>query len=132
MNDDKISVILLESNKLPRVTDLDHSLEGSQQIVKVYIEAFYPFEEEVCIVCNEEGKLEGLPANRALYDSDHQMYDIICGPAFICDCSGESFGSLSEEQIKRYGKQFQQPERFFRTEDGIVAIPFTPAREQTR
>lgn len=132
MSDDKIKVILLEPNKLARVTEIDHSLEGMQRVVKGYIEAVYPFEEAVCIVCNEEGKLDGLPANRALYDNDHKIYDIICGPAFICDCSGESFGSLSEDQIKRYGNQFRKPERFFRTEDGIVAVPFTPDREQSR
>ena len=52
MNDDKIRVILLEPNKLARVAEIDHSLEGMQQVVKGYIEAVYPFEEEVCIVCN--------------------------------------------------------------------------------
>ena len=53
------------------------------------IEAFYPFEEPVCIVCNEEGKLDGLPLNRAVYadPSRREMLDIIAGTCFVCSCN---------------------------------------------
>ena len=37
------------------------------------IEALYPFEEPVAIVCNEEGKMDGLPLNRALRDGDGEV-----------------------------------------------------------
>ena len=130
---DSIKVIMLQPGKLAKTVEIDASLEGMQQAVGGgLIEPVYIFDEEVCLVCNEEGKINGMRPNRALYDEGHEMIDIICGPAFICDCSGESFGSLSEDQIKRYGNQFRKPERFFRTEDGIVAVPFTPDREQSR
>ena len=132
MSEDKIKVILLEPNKLARVTEIEHSLEAMQEIVLGDIQAVYPFEEEVCIVCNEEGKIDGLPLNRALYDENHEVYDIIAGPAFICDCSGESFGSLSEEQIKKYGRQFLKPERFFVKADGVKAVPYMPVNSLER
>lgn len=48
-----IRVVLLEPGKLARVADIDASLEGLQKTVKGDIEPFYPFEEQVCIVCNE-------------------------------------------------------------------------------
>ena len=70
--------------------------------------------------------------NRALYDEDHEMIDIICGPAFICDCCGENFASLSDEQLEKYGKQFRFPETFFRTGDGIKAVPYNPNKEMER
>ena len=54
---------------------------------------------------------------------NHEIYDIIAGPAFICDCSGESFGSLSDEQIKKYSRQFMRPERFYSTRDGGQGRP---------
>lgn len=63
----KIQVVLLEPGKLARPAAIDASLERYQKIVGGMIEAFYPFEEPVCIVCNEEGKLDGLPLNRAVY-----------------------------------------------------------------
>ena len=119
MSEDKIRVVLLEPNRMAKAAEIGSSLEAMQRVVQGDIQAIYPFEEEVCIVCNEEGKIDGLPLN-------HEIYDIIAGPAFICDCSGESFGSLSDEQIKKYSRQFMRPERFYSTRDGVKAVPFQP------
>ena len=85
----------------------------------------YPFEERVCIVCNEEGKLEGLPLNRALREGgpNGEILDILAGTCFLCDCSGVSFDSLSREQSERYLEQFRYPERFYRAGDTIRAVP---------
>lgn len=47
----------------------------------------------------------------------------IFGPFFICDCSTPYFGSLNKEQLERYKKQFQNPERFFRVGGEIKAVP---------
>ena len=127
MKEETIKVIMLQPGKLAKAVEIDASLEGMQRAVGGgLIEAVYPFEEEVCLVCNEEGKINGMRPNRALYNEDHEMIDIICGPAFICDCSGENFGSLSDAQLEKYGKQFKFPETFFRTGDGIKAVPYNP------
>ena len=78
-------------------------------------------------VCNEEGKINGLPLNRAIRDADTgDIADIIAGTFFICDCSGESFGSLSKEQQKRYLEKYRLPERFFRIGETIEAVPYRP------
>lgn len=127
MKEEKIKVIMLQPGKLAKAVEIDASLEGMQRAVGGgLIEPVYPFDEEVCLVCNEEGKINGMRPNRALYDEDHEMIDIICGPAFICDCSGENFASLSDAQLEKYGKQFRFPETFFRTSDGIKAVPYNP------
>ena len=102
-----------------------------QQTVGGDIEAYYPFEEQVCIVCNEEGKINGLPLNRAIRDADTgDIADIIAGTFFICDCSGESFGSLSLEQQKRYLEKYRLPERFFRIGENIEAVPYRPKERE--
>lgn len=121
-----IKVVLLEPNKLARITDIDSSLKGMQKIVDGMIEAFYPFEEQVCFVVNDEGKISGMPLNRAVYGDEKEILDIIAGPAFICDCSGNNFGSLSEEQLKKYQEQFRYPEQFFQLNGEIKAVPFNP------
>lgn len=127
MKEETIKVIMLQPGKLAKAVEIDASLEGMQRAVGGgLIEAVYPFDEEVCLVCDEEGKINGMRPNRALYDEDHEMIDIICGPAFICDCSGENFASLSDAQLEKYGKQFRFPETFFRTGDGIKAVPYNP------
>lgn len=122
-----IQVVLVEPGKLARIAEVGTSLDAMQQTVGGDIEACYPFEEQVCIVCNSEGKINGLPLNRAIRDANTgNIADIIAGTFFICDCTGESFGSLSTEQQKRYLEKYRLPERFFRSRDGIESVPFKP------
>ena len=90
-----------------------------------YIEAMYPFEEQVCVICNEEGKINGMPLNRAIR-MDGQILDVIAGPFFICDCRGENFGSLSAEQQRRYLKLLKYPERVMKINGEIASIPYNP------
>ena len=63
----KISVLLVEPNKYPKMIEIDETLEAMQEVVGGDIEEYMPFEDEVAIVCHEEGKLIGLPPNRAVY-----------------------------------------------------------------
>ena len=63
----KISVLLVEPNKYPKMIEIDDTLEAMQGVVGGDIEEYMPFEDEVAIVCHEEGKLIGLPPNRAIY-----------------------------------------------------------------
>ena len=130
----KINVVLCEPGKLARAATIEASLESYQKTVGGYIEAYYPFEEPVCIVCNEEGKINGLPLNQAVYADPNrgEMLDIIAGTFFICDCSGENFGSLSSEQLRRYTEQFKYPERCFRMDNEIRAVLFLPEKDQER
>ena len=64
---------------------------------------------------------------RAIYDEERNIRDIIFGPFFICDCSGMEFGSLSAEQLDRYGHMFQCPENYYRVNGEIKAIPYFPS-----
>lgn len=47
-----IQVVLVESGKLARIVEVGTTLDAMQQTVGGDIEAYYPFEEQVCIVCN--------------------------------------------------------------------------------
>ena len=127
---EKIKVVLLEPGKLARAAEIDATLEGMQSIVGGDIEPGYYFEEPVCCIVNGEGKIMGLDLNRGVYDEHKQLIDIIAGTAFICDCSGENFGSLTDEQIKKYSKQFKYPERFFKINDQIRGIAYNPNKNK--
>lgn len=126
MTNEKIKVVLLESGKVARIEEINASLESMQKIVGGLIECGYYFSEDVCCIVNEEGKMTGLDLNRGVYDEDDRLIDIIAGTAFICDCSGENFGSLSDEQAERYSEQFLLPEKFFKIGGQIRGIPFNP------
>ena len=110
-----MKILVIEPMKAPRVTEIEDTLEAMQKVVGGYIEAIYPFEEEVALICNEEGKMMGLPMNRALRDEDEQIYDVICGTFFLCAAppDEENFCSLSDEQIDRFTDLFRHPELFF-------------------
>ena len=49
---------------------------------------------------------------------------------YIHKRSGESFGSLSMEQQKRYLEKYRLPERFFRSRDGIESVPYKPQNRE--
>ena len=66
-SDGKISVLLVEPNKYPKMIKIDDTLEAMQEVVGGDIEEYMPFEDEVAIICNEEGKVNGLTPNRAVY-----------------------------------------------------------------
>ena len=118
-------ILLIEPNRPPRPYTIDDTLEAMQHIVGGPIQAVYPFEEPVALVCNEEAKLEGLSPNRALHDEIGTVYDIICGTFFLCSVppDSENFESLTEDQMERCTKRFQRPEIFLRINGEIVALP---------
>lgn len=127
-----IKVVYLEPGKLAEIKDIDSSLEGLQETVDGFIETYYPFPEETCIVCNDEGKINGMKLNRGVYDENNKLIDIIAGPCFICDCSGENFDSLDEERLNKYSEQFKYPEEFFRVGGEIHGMKIKPVDDRSR
>lgn len=118
-------VLVVEPERRPEVREINGSLESMQEVVGGLIQALFPFEERVALVCNDEGKLMDLPANRGLRDKDGQIYDIVFGTFFLCGAPAESdhFASLTQEQIERYQKKFHTPEMFLGMDGRIVCLP---------
>lgn len=56
---EKIKVVLLEPGKLARAGEINASLAGMQKTVGGLIEPFYPFKEQVCIVCMRKARSTG-------------------------------------------------------------------------
>lgn len=129
---DTITVVLVEPGKLARIAEVGTSLAELQAAVDGNIQAFYPYEEQVCIVCDDEGKLFGKPLNRAVYGEDGAIMDIIAGTFFVCDCSTPSFGSLNTERQQKYLAEFKYPESFIRINDEIKAVKYKPERNEAR
>ena len=66
---------------------VDGSLESMQKLVGGSIEMCMHYEDEVALICNDEGKIMGLPLNRSVYDEDGQRIDIMVGTLFCLLCS---------------------------------------------
>ena len=118
-----MTVLLVEPEKYPRPVEIGTDLEDLQKAVGGYIEVTYPFDENVGIVMNEEGKLEGLPLNRALRDDEGQIYDVVAGSFLVVGLTEESFGSLTPDQMQKFEQQFHQPEVFIHMGKGVMALP---------
>ena len=134
MNDDKkIEVIWVQPMREAQVIEIGNDLESMQELVGGYIEEYMPFEDDAAIVCNEEGKMMGLAPNRAIYDQDGRMQEVICGSFFICHASidSEEFESLPEDMKKKYMEKFKAPERFFMTAEGIKAVKLELAKQKS-
>ncbi len=107
-----MNVLLVPPLEPPRAEELDNTLEAMQQAVGGPIQAAYPFEEPVALICHEEGKLVGLPLNRCLRLENGEIYDIIAGTFFLCAAppDSEDFESLTPKQLERYRRLFARPE----------------------
>ena len=96
-NENKIRVLYVQPGKYPEERVIEHTLAAMQALVGGDIEAVYPWEDNACVVCDDEGKLKHKPLNRPLED-----YDVLSGDFFVCGLGEDDFTSLTDEQMKRY------------------------------
>ena len=114
--------LLVEPGKEPQIVTNDLTLEYMQKTVGGYIEAIYPFEDPVALVCNEDGKFCGLKPNRALRDNKGKLYDVICGTFLIVGLTPTDFKGLSSALALKYYDRFRSPEQFVRIGSRIDVI----------
>mgnify|MGYP002677892922 FL=1 len=125
---EKITVLLVEPGKYPKPIEIEDTLEAMQEVVGGDIEEYMPFDDEVAIICNEEGKMNGSELNRAVYSKDKQILDVIAGKFFVAYApfESESFHSMPKDLMKKYEDKFRYPERFYKTPEGIEAKAYKP------
>ena len=112
-----MKILIVEPMKRPRRADIPHTLEEMQRVVGGDIQAIYPFEDRIAIVCDEEGKLKGYELNRLIPN-----IDIIAGTFFVCGIDTEDFTDLPDDLTEKYEKLFYYPQFFAWTDQGIMAI----------
>lgn len=127
-----MDVLMVEPMKEPRAIQIAGGLESLQKAVDGYIEAIYPFDDPVALICNEEGKINGLPLNRAVRDEKGEICEIIAGKFLIVGLGEENFCGLSPEMMDKYQKQFQDPEQFLRLGGRIVAVKCPLPKERKK
>lgn len=100
-----MNVLVVEPGYAPYEKEID-GLKEMQATVGGLIQAIYPYEEEVALVCNEEGLINGMDFNRSVEGG----YQGVFGPFFVCGLSEDNFCSLAPEQMERYKKKFYKAE----------------------
>ena len=119
-----MKVLKVEPYQPPEVKEIGSGLASLQHEVGGWIEATYPFDDPVAIICDEEGKLNGMEYNRAIRDENGEVREIIAGPFLIVGLGEEDFTSLPEDMVQKYKRMFAQPEVFLQTQSSLLILPY--------
>lgn len=87
-----MKVIVKQPGKEPEVAEIENTLPALQRAVGGYIETV-TLATDCCIICNEEGRLEGLPYNLTFCGIS------FVGPILVVGVDGDEFSSLDKQQI---------------------------------
>ena len=98
---EQIRVLKVEPGRAPEEITMPNTLEAIQTAVGGDIEVV-GLDSGAVLICNEEGKLMGLPANRQVGG------DTIAGTFLIAGSADGEFCSLSDEETARYAREFAQ------------------------
>lgn len=96
-------------------------LKSPAPLADVYIECCRPWRDSVCVICNDSGKIDGLPPNR-LYGHT----DFLAGSFVVCGNGGEDFISLTDRQVFLYERLYHNPVVFLPTPHGLLPMKCTP------
>ncbi len=100
---ENLRILMVEPHKAPYEASVPHELSAIQQTVGGLIEVVRNGDGTL-LVCNEEGKLLGMEGNRRIPG------DVLAGPFFVVGDAGETFRSLTEEELERYRERFAEVE----------------------
>ena len=100
---ENLRILMVEPHKAPYEASVPHELTAMQQTVGGLIEVVRNGDGTL-LVCNEEGKLLGMEGNRRIPG------DVLAGPFFVVGDAGETFRSLTEEELVRYKNRFAEIE----------------------
>lgn len=91
----KLRILMKRVNQEPEEMEIEDTLEAKQALVDGLIEVVY-VSEGLLLICNEEGKLDGLLPNLVF------EFDYIAGDCFFIgdDYENGDFKSLTDEQIE--------------------------------
>ena len=108
---EKIHCLRVEPGKAPEECELVNELAALQEAVGGLIELLDMEEigngEYVTMLCNEEGKLNGMEGNRRWQN------DIICGTFYVMASNAEGeLVSLPDCYMEKYANHFHEPESF--------------------
>ena len=124
MGGERLTVLVVEPRKKPYAHQVPARLEAYQALVGGDIEAVYPFDEPVALVCHSEGKLLGLSPNRVLADAHGVPYDLVRGTFFLVVVRDGNFTSLTGEQLKRYQEKYSR--------EMVFPLKDWPTRDKSR
>lgn len=106
-----VRVVIVEPHTPAKEAVIKDDLSSLQKIVDGWIEITYPFDDDVCVVGNEEAKLIGMEGTARINGS------VYCGPLIIVGESEDGeFADLTDEQVQAYVDMFSEPDEISKEE----------------
>lgn len=96
MRENCIKAVYVAPGKAPIFIEVENTLEALQQAVGGYIEAV-TIPGDVCILCDEEGRLKGLQHTMKCNGID------FVGPVLFVGIKGDEFCSIPDDYFEIYG-----------------------------
>lgn len=119
--DNLIRALYVEPGKEPVVVEVQNELRNLQQAVRGLIE-LVPLDRKTLLICNEEGKLQGMQGNRRLDNGS-----VIAGPFLVVRDGGSDFASLTDHQTEQYMSKFREPQEISQQEvEADMGMTFIP------
>lgn len=97
-------VMMIRVNQNPQIITVEHNLPSLQALVGGMIEVVEPFQDDVVIVCNENGRSAGKPVNRTINEKMN-----ICGDFFLCGQVDNELIDFPLEKVFVYNAKFHLP-----------------------
>ena len=113
-----MKVLIVEPGKRPIKANIPHTLQSLQQTVGGTIQAIYPWNDPVALVCDDEGLLKQREFNRYVAPEV-----VIFGTFFICGLGEEDFADLPDDLMDKYEAMFRMPEFMIATPMGCTIMP---------
>ena len=102
-----MKIVAVRVGKPGVVEEIDNTLEAMQAFVGGYIDVVHLFwRDEVVLVCNEEGYINGSSINRKA--AGDRFTDWISGDFFLVGVDGENFCSLTDAQADEMVRLYKE------------------------
>lgn len=132
-----IKALMVEPGKAPYEVDIPNTLEAFQKAVDGYIELVALSDTDPVVgICNEEGKINDLPLNRAIFadvkNPSKGIREIIAGNFLVVGTSGSEFSDISPKLMEKYRDIYRYPEKFMETGRGILVVKLVSEPNKTK
>ena len=111
-------VVVAKPGKKAEIRVIPAVYESLKELVGGPVEVTEPLSEDTAVLCNEEGKLMGLPMSRIIRGDNGNPVDVYCG-TIVCIGSrleNEKFDSLADIEAAIYRMMYDDPDFMYKNE----------------
>lgn len=111
MNEENlIKVLLVEPFDNPKIITIENNYQAISEIICGDVDEYMPFEDDVALLCNADGKRLSLSVSHTVTDTETGKTELIYG-SFIFIGAGEfddEYHSLDDDLIDKYMDLFSK------------------------